>query len=207
MVCFTLYVFDRTGACLAYREWLRPKPVSRGAGTDADDRRQMFGLLWTLANACASLDPTAGPPRPPLGAPRRLGLAGGGARLHSFTAAGAYKLHYLESPTGLRIALSTSPEVGDLRACVADLYADVVAPFLARNPLGASGAAERAERLMAAEAAAAAAAAAAGKRRAPAPEALSGASGEGGALATAPFFEAVDAFLRARGLLQSSAAA
>lgn len=194
MVCFTLYVFDRTGACLAYREWLRPKPVSRGAGTDADDRRQMFGLLWTLANACAALDPTAAP-RPPLGAPRRLG-GGSGSRLHSFTAAGAYKLHYLESPTGLRVALSTSPEEGDLRGCMADLYADVVAPHLARNPLGATGAAERAERAerLAAEARAA------GKKP-PFPEGGGGGTGDG-ALATEPFFEAVDAFLRARGLLQ-----
>jgi hypothetical protein len=192
MVCFTLYIFDRTGACLAYREWLRPKPVSRGAGTDSDDRRQMFGLLWTLANACAALDPTA-PTRTPLGAPRRLGSSS--CRLHSFTAAGAYKLHYLESPTGLRVALSTSPEAGDLRGCLADLYGDVIAPFLARNPLGAVGAAERAERAerLAAEALAA------GKKP-PLPE--NGGGAGDGALATEPFFAAVDEFLRARGLLQ-----
>ena len=190
MVCFTLYVFDRTGACLAYREWLRPKPVSRGAGTDADDRRQMFGLLWTLANACAALDPTADP-RPYLGAPRRLGA---GSRLHSFTAAGCYKLHYLESASGLRVALSTSPGAGDLRAALADLHAEVVAPFLARNPLGARGFAEAAE-------SAERAAAAAGRRRPPA-EANDPNGAAEGALATEPFFEAVDAFLRARGLLQ-----
>lgn len=193
MVCFTLYVFDRTGACLAYREWLRPKPVSRGAGTDADDRRQMFGLLWTLANACAALDPTADP-RPFLGAPRRMGS---GSRLHSFTAAGSYKLHYLEAATGLRVALSTSPEIGDLKETVAALYSDVVAPFLARNPLGARGAAEEAERAEKA----AAAAAAVGKKRPP----LEGGGNNGpaeGALATEPFFEAVDTFLRARGVLQ-----
>jgi trafficking protein particle complex subunit 1 len=195
MVCFTLYVFDRTGSCLAYREWLRPKPVSRGAGTDADDRRQMFALLWTLSNACAALDPTASP-RPPLGAPRRLGS---GSALHSFTASGTYKLHYLEAATGLRLALSTSPEAGDLGEAMEGLYAEVVAPFAARNPLGARGAAEAAEE---AERAATAAAAAGNKKRPPVVEA-NGAGGPGdGALATEPFFEAVDAFLRARGLLQ-----
>lgn len=95
------------------------------------------------------------------------------------------------------MALSTSADVGDLREAMADLYGDVVAPFAARNPLGAKGACEAAER-----AERAAQEAAAKGKRAP-PLAEEGGGGQQGALATEPFFAAVDAFLRERGLLQA----
>jgi hypothetical protein len=57
MVCFNMYIFDRAGTCLHYAEWHRPKPVSQGAGSTADDQKQMFGLFWTIGNFVASMDP------------------------------------------------------------------------------------------------------------------------------------------------------
>lgn len=57
MVCFNLYIFNRNGACIHYYEWYRPKSVKQGAGTLADDQKQMFGLFWTLSNFTATLDP------------------------------------------------------------------------------------------------------------------------------------------------------
>jgi hypothetical protein len=41
------------------------------------------------------------PDPPPLGAPRRIGQ---GARFHAFTTR-AYKLHFLESPSGLKVCV------------------------------------------------------------------------------------------------------
>jgi hypothetical protein len=57
MVCYNFYIFDRQGTCVHYYEWYRPKSVKQGAGTLADDQKQMFGLFWTLSNFCATLDP------------------------------------------------------------------------------------------------------------------------------------------------------
>ena len=57
MACFNLYIFNRAGACVHYHEWHRPKSVREGAGTPADDQKQMFGLFWTLGNFTAALDP------------------------------------------------------------------------------------------------------------------------------------------------------
>jgi hypothetical protein len=57
MGCFNYYIFDRQGTCVHYYEWSRPKSVKQGAGTLADDQKQMFGLFWTLSNFCATLDP------------------------------------------------------------------------------------------------------------------------------------------------------
>ncbi len=58
MVCYNLYIFNRDGVCLHYREWSRPKQVKDGAGTLADDAKMMFGLLFSLKNVCTAIDPT-----------------------------------------------------------------------------------------------------------------------------------------------------
>ncbi len=52
-----LYVFDRAGTALHYAEWHRPKPVSAGAGSPADDAKMMFGLLFSLRTLAAAVDP------------------------------------------------------------------------------------------------------------------------------------------------------
>lgn len=57
MPCYNIYIYNRQGTCIFYHEWYRPKSVKQGAGTLADDQKQMFGLFWTLSNFCATLDP------------------------------------------------------------------------------------------------------------------------------------------------------
>lgn len=57
MVCFNFYVFTREGTCIFYHEWHRPKSVKLGAGSVADDRKQMCGLLYSLRTLTAALDP------------------------------------------------------------------------------------------------------------------------------------------------------
>jgi len=52
-----LYVFDRAGTALHYAEWHRPKPVTAGAGSLADDAKMMFGLLFSLRTLAAAVDP------------------------------------------------------------------------------------------------------------------------------------------------------
>ena len=55
----TAYFFDRSGTCLHYAEWDRPKPVAAGAGSAADDAKMMFGLLFSLRTLAAAVDPRA----------------------------------------------------------------------------------------------------------------------------------------------------
>jgi hypothetical protein len=50
----------------------------QGAGTAADDQKQMFGLFWTLSNFTATLDPKKWGPKRGIckrGAAQRLALA------------------------------------------------------------------------------------------------------------------------------------
>lgn len=134
MVCFNLYVYDRKGTCLHYHEWYRPKSVKQGAGTLVDDQKQMFGLFWTLSNFTAALD-AKGASKPPLGTPRKIGQ---GCRFHSFTT-NTYKMHFLESPSGIKMVLNTSPDVGDLREVMNYIYEDIYVEYVVRNPLYVPG--------------------------------------------------------------------
>lgn len=49
-----MYVFNRNGVCLLYREWNRPLHT-----LDAQqDHKLMFGLLFSLKSLTAKMDPT-----------------------------------------------------------------------------------------------------------------------------------------------------
>lgn len=71
------------------------------------------------------------PSPPPLGAPRKIGE---GCRFHSFST-DVYRLHYLESPSGVRLALCASPDAGDLSEAVAHVYSSLYTEYVLKNPL------------------------------------------------------------------------
>ena len=54
----TLYIFNRAGRTLFAADWGRTRSVSAGAGTVDDDRKSMFGLLFSLRTLTAAVDPT-----------------------------------------------------------------------------------------------------------------------------------------------------
>mmetsp|Transcript_15221 Transcript_15221/g.37932 ORF Transcript_15221/g.37932 Transcript_15221/m.37932 type:complete len:165 (-) Transcript_15221:819-1313(-) len=129
MVCYNIYIFNRQGACIYYHEWFRPKSVKQGAGTLADDQKQMFGLFWTLSNFCATLDPKD-TSKQQLGAPRKIGQ---GCRFHSFTT-NNYKMHFLETPSGFKLVLNTGRDTGDARELLGALYDELVVERCIKNP-------------------------------------------------------------------------
>eukprot|EP00798_Chlamydomonas_sp_ICE-L_P000380 gene380-1774_t len=118
MVLYNIYIYDRSGSCIHYHEWYRPKS------------KQMFGLFWTLSNFCATMDPTAAT-KLPLGTPRKIGE---GSVFHSFTT-NTYKLHFLETPSGVKIVLNTSRDIGDLQELMNQVYDDVFVQTVVKNPL------------------------------------------------------------------------
>ena len=51
---FTFYLFDRHGTCLSYTEWKRTVE----AENELHEHRNLFGVLWSLRQLCAALDPS-----------------------------------------------------------------------------------------------------------------------------------------------------
>ena len=115
MTVYCFYLFDRTGTCLCYREWKRPRPV-QDAG---DDQKNMFGMLFALRNFSIKLSPD-----PNNGVP-------------NYFITDVYALHYFETPSGLRFVLTTSNDFGsiDVVKNLREIYSDVYVEYAIKNPL------------------------------------------------------------------------
>ncbi|KAG4987599.1 hypothetical protein JHK85_030582 [Glycine max] len=125
-----MYVFNRNGVCLLYREWNRPLRT-----LDAQqDQKLMFGLLFSLKSLTAKMDPTSAVEKGNLGMPQ---LPGQGCSFHSFRT-NTYKLSFMESPSGIKIILVTHPRTGDLRESLKYIY-NLYVEYVVKNPLYTPG--------------------------------------------------------------------
>ena len=122
-----MYVFNRNGVCLLYKEWNRPLHTLN----PQQDHKLMFGLLFSLKSLTAKMDPvklvisssllmdlTCGfdqfwiylsvwlivgsADKGNLGVPQ---LPGQGCSFHSFRT-NTYKLSFMETPSGIKVSLS-----------------------------------------------------------------------------------------------------
>jgi len=89
-----VYVFNRNGVCLLYREWHRPLRTL----DPTQDHKLMFGLLFSLRSFTAKIDPTTAE-KGNLGVPL---LPGQGCSFYSFKT-NTYKLNFMESPSGIKV--------------------------------------------------------------------------------------------------------
>ncbi|THG01618.1 hypothetical protein TEA_016092 [Camellia sinensis var. sinensis] len=124
-----MYVFNRNGVCLLYREWNRPLHTLNAQ----QDHKLMFGLLFSLKSLTAKMDPTSAE-KGNLGVPQ---LPGQGCSFHSFRT-NTYKLSFMESPSGIKIILVTHPRTGDLRDSLKYIY-NLYVEYVVKNPLYTPG--------------------------------------------------------------------
>ncbi|KAG6742264.1 hypothetical protein POTOM_055554 [Populus tomentosa] len=125
-----MYVFNRNGVCLLYREWNRPLHTLNAQ----QDHKLMFGLLFSLKSLTAKMDPTS-MDKGNLGVPQ---LPGQGCSFHSFRT-NTYKLSFMETPSGIKIILITHPKTGDLRESLKYIY-NLYVEYVVKNPIYTPGA-------------------------------------------------------------------
>ncbi|KAF3515430.1 hypothetical protein F2Q69_00009958 [Brassica cretica] len=89
-----MYVFNRNGVCLLYKEWNRPLHTLN----PQQDHKLMFGLLFSLKSLTAKMDPVNAD-KGNLGVPQ---LPGQGCSFHSFRT-NTYKLSFMETPSGIKL--------------------------------------------------------------------------------------------------------
>ncbi|KAB5516873.1 hypothetical protein DKX38_027521 [Salix brachista] len=166
-----IYVFNRNGVCLLYREWNRPLHTLNAQ----QDHKLMFGLLFSLKSLTAKMDPTS-LDKGNLGVPQ---LPGQGCSFHSFRT-NTYKLSFMETPSGMKfeimqfqflgrglgentkllyfvqllfflisikfvqIILITHPKTGDLRESLKYIY-NLYVEYVVKNPIYTPGAPIRCE--------------------------------------------------------------
>lgn len=125
MSCFTFYVFNRQGVCQYYHEWVKATKPAGDENGISEDFKLMFGLCWSLKAFAGAIDPkrweashcvddSAGEclalsspcllalcsgRKRSMGTPARIG---DGCGFRSFKTE-SYKLHFLESPSGMKV--------------------------------------------------------------------------------------------------------
>mmetsp|Transcript_1721 Transcript_1721/g.2967 ORF Transcript_1721/g.2967 Transcript_1721/m.2967 type:complete len:141 (+) Transcript_1721:159-581(+) len=120
MHLFCFYIFNREGVCLHYHEWSRPRP----ARNDNDDRKMMFGLLFSLKAFANKADPTSN---------------GDSETTFVSYRTDKYKLHYLENISGIRFVLLSQPNAADLREFLRQIYDTCYVEHVIKNPLYTPG--------------------------------------------------------------------
>ena len=142
MVPHCMYLFNRKGACLYYREWSRPAPPDDAR----EDQKLMFGFLFSLKQLVHKMTPKqCVAPCPPTASapatrsanahdahPPRLSRRSKG--MYSCSTS-TYRLHYYETATGLRFVLLTDLAAGDMRDVLRHIYAALYVEILVKNPL------------------------------------------------------------------------
>ena len=119
MSIYNFFLFARNGECLNYIEWNRAKPCE----SPAHEQKLLFGLIFSLKRFCEMNSPSSSKASPDF---------------HSFTTS-SYRLHFYETPTGLKFILISEPSIPHLRDQLLQLHKFYV-QFCAKNPLYQRGA-------------------------------------------------------------------
>lgn len=114
MTVYNLYIFDRNCSCLYYKEWARNKD----AGISRDEEfKLMYGMIFSIKSLLTRLSTTSA----------KEGFV-------SYTTT-QYKLHFYETPTGLKFVLNTDTNVGNIQDTLWDIYSKLFVEYVIRNPL------------------------------------------------------------------------
>mmetsp|Transcript_15892 Transcript_15892/g.36114 ORF Transcript_15892/g.36114 Transcript_15892/m.36114 type:complete len:146 (-) Transcript_15892:43-480(-) len=121
MTVFCIYIYNRQGVCLYYKEWSRPHMSS---DSERHDQKLMFGFLFSLKQLVAKMSPKLDAKMSPI-------KSGGFYACSTNT----FKINYYEPPSGLRFIVTTDLAAGDMRESLRHIYSNIYVECLVKNPL------------------------------------------------------------------------
>lgn len=114
MPVYNLHIFDRNCTCLYYREWERHKK----AGISQDEEFMlMYGMIYSIKSLISRLSIKSA----------KEGFVG--------YSTNQYKLHYFETPTGLKFVMNTDTSVDSMQTALWHIYSKLYVEHVVRNPL------------------------------------------------------------------------
>ncbi|XP_043088574.1 trafficking protein particle complex subunit 1 [Puntigrus tetrazona] len=113
MTVHNLYIFDRNGSCLHYSEWNRKKQ----AGISKEEEfKLMYGMLFSIRSFVSKMSP--------------LDMKDGFLAFQT----SRYKLHYYETPTGIKLVMNTDLGVPNCRDTLQQIYSMLYVEYIVKNP-------------------------------------------------------------------------
>ncbi|EEB09617.1 TRAPP complex subunit Bet5 [Schizosaccharomyces japonicus yFS275] len=128
MTIYGFYIFDRHCECIYRQKWNQIDVFSdsssavsndsskeKSRSTNNDEEKLVFGVVFSLRNMVKK-------------------VAGNSEEFLSYSTS-KYKLHFYETPSNIRMALLTSPNVENLVYVLHQVYATLYVEFVAKYPL------------------------------------------------------------------------
>jgi hypothetical protein len=143
MVVYNLYIFDRRGTCLFYKEWKRLHRSLRD--NVAEDRKLVFGLTFSLQQLVQTLNPFPGETGDFQSFRTTKAMSKGADGKVQYA---GYSLHHFETASGLRFVMNTDDECIDMRHVLKRIYANIYVEHVVKNPLALPGKAIQAPRFV-----------------------------------------------------------
>ncbi len=114
MPVYNLHIFDRNCTCLYYKEWERHKE----AGISQDEEfKLMYGMIYSIKSLVS-----------------RLSTKNAKDSFVSYSTT-KYKLHFYETPTGLKFVMNTDTNAEGIQDVLWHIYSKIYVEHVVRNPL------------------------------------------------------------------------
>ena len=112
---FNMYIYNRKGKCLFYKEWNRT--LNTLADDVAEEQKLVYGMLFSLKDLTSKLSPQ-----------------GHSEGIH-MVKTDSYTLHHFQSASGMVFVLNTDVETPDLYEALKHIYSNIYVECVTRNPL------------------------------------------------------------------------
>ncbi|GAB1600439.1 trafficking protein particle complex subunit 1-like [Argonauta hians] len=114
MPVYNLYIFDKFGTCLYYSEWNRRKHPGM---SKEEEYKLMFGMMFSIKSFIHRISPSD--------------MKDGFLNFKT----NIYKLHFYETPSGIKVIMLTDLNVGNIRDILHQIYSSLYVEYVVKNPL------------------------------------------------------------------------
>ena len=114
MTIYNIYIFNKHGTCLYYKAW-NAKKSNKSLSQD-EEFKLMYGMIFSIKSFISRMSEKTSK--------------------DSFVSykTSHYKLHFYESPTGIKIILNTDTAIGNLLNTLQHIYRKIFVEYVTYNP-------------------------------------------------------------------------
>ncbi|KAG6977179.1 hypothetical protein JG688_00000590 [Phytophthora aleatoria] len=134
---YSFYIYTRNGSCLYQEKWNVPGGKSVTYSDPEEEKRLLFGLLFSLKEFVGKIAPTTATQASadPFGAAEPAAGAGTVPEGMQRYQTNSYTCHQYETPSGLRFVMMTDNQAGDMTPTLKYIYSQIYVETVASNPL------------------------------------------------------------------------